>query len=319
LSSLGVQQGTPVSVGPAAWQTTAGTTYATQWQRCDSSGGSCVAIAGATATAYTPVAADVGSTLRAVVTATDVDGSASSASQVSDVVSPAAPRWTALPVLSTTGGAVGDTLTITPGTWSGPAVSSDSIQVMRCTSACVSIASGTSYTIQNADIGSVLRVRETATNAGGSTVVWSAVYVGPVGSAGSGSVVMLAGRAIVRGDTGTELAVARVSAGTAESSDALVRHDRTVARAGAGRSHRRRHLTIVRASGLRGPLRVWVCPVAGAVRGQAPPACTRQVTLRRTSSTLALPATMTGRVRVVVVKAGAARNRARSKRRSGSR
>ncbi|MGH2916432.1 MAG: hypothetical protein ACRDMX_15745, partial [Solirubrobacteraceae bacterium] len=306
LSSLGVQQGTPVSVSPASWRTTAGTTYTTQWMRCDAGGGSCAAIADATAFSYTPRAADVSSTLRAVITATDVDGSVASMSQLSDVVLPAAPRWKALPILSTTGGAVGDTLTITPGVWSGPAVTSDAIEVMRCTSSCVSVASGTSYTIASGDVGSVMRVRETASNAGGAAVVWSAQYVGPVGSAGAGSVVMSSGRAILRGDTGTELAVARVATSATFAADALVapfvrgRHRR--ARAGGGT----RRLTLRRAPGLHGTLRVWVCsvlPRSARGGGGAPPPCTRQVTLRRTARSLrlALPPTMTGRVRVVVV------------------
>ncbi|MHB1834928.1 MAG: hypothetical protein ACYCXW_08175, partial [Solirubrobacteraceae bacterium] len=309
LSTLGVQQGAPVSVTPPTWQTTAGTTYTTQWQRCDSSGGSCASISGATWSSYTPVAADVGSTLRVVVTATDVDGSTQATSQASDVVLPAAPRWTTLPVLATTGGAVGDTITITPGVWGGPAVTSDSIQVMRCTSACVSVASGTSYTIQNADVGAILRVRETASNAGGGTVVWSALYVGPVGSAGSGSVVMLAGRAIVRGDTGTVLAIAQVSANASASTDVVTRHRGGGAGARSRREARRparaslRTVTVRRAPNLRGVLRVWVCPVAAPGRGQAPPACTRQLKLRGRSLKIALPAAMTGRVRVVVVHA----------------
>ena len=315
LSALGVQQGTPVSVTQGSWQTTAGTAYATQWQRCDATGGSCVAISGASGSSYTPAAADVGSTLRALVTATDVDGSTASASQTSDVVLPAAPRWTTLPVLSATGGAVGDTITVTPGTWSGPAVSSDAIQMMRCTSSCAPIASGTAYTIQNSDVGAVLRVRETASNAGGATVVWSAAYVGPVGSAGAGSVVMITGRAIVRGDTGTALAIAQVSAGASASPDLVARHRG----GGTGARHRYearrqaraglRTVTVRRARNLRGVLRVWVCPVAAAGRGQAPPACTRQLTLRGRWLKITLPAAMTGRVRVVVVHAEPRRRR----------
>jgi hypothetical protein len=42
-----------------------------QWMRCDSAGGNCAAISGATSPTYRPIAADVGSTLRLQVTATN--------------------------------------------------------------------------------------------------------------------------------------------------------------------------------------------------------------------------------------------------------
>ena len=331
LSALGVRQDVPLSVSQGSWQTTSGTTYAIQWQRCDSSGGSCAAITGATEPSYTPVAADVGSTLRAVVTATDVDGSTSALSETSDEVLPAAPRWTDLPLLSASGAAVGDTLSITPGTWSGPPVSSDAIQVMRCTSSCVAVAAGSAYTIQGSDVGAVLRVRETASNAGGATVVWSASYVGPVAAPGAGSAVVLSGRAVVRGDTGAELAVAQVSAGAVVGADAIASARGGAERAGGARAGvasragalvasqatagvasraGARTVTVRRAGGTRGALRVWVCPVSGAGRGEAPPACTPQRRMRAGSIAIRLPAAMTGRVRVVVV-APAALARAR--------
>src|SRR5688500_11850698 len=42
--------------------------YSFQWTRCNSSGGNCSAISGASSTTYLIVSADVGSTLRVVVT-----------------------------------------------------------------------------------------------------------------------------------------------------------------------------------------------------------------------------------------------------------
>src|SRR4029453_9815138 len=50
-----------------------------QWRRCDISGGSCGDIAGATAQTYTVVSADLGSTGRVTVTATNRGGSAGAA------------------------------------------------------------------------------------------------------------------------------------------------------------------------------------------------------------------------------------------------
>ncbi|MEA2312313.1 MAG: fibronectin-binding autotransporter adhesin [Solirubrobacteraceae bacterium] len=48
--------------------------FAYQWQRCDAGGASCTDVAGATANTYTLTAADVGHTMRAVVTATNAGG-----------------------------------------------------------------------------------------------------------------------------------------------------------------------------------------------------------------------------------------------------
>ncbi|HEX4010693.1 MAG TPA: hypothetical protein VHX62_11815 [Solirubrobacteraceae bacterium] len=296
LSTLGVQQSAPVTVSGATWQATSDTTYATQWERCNAGGTACAAIAGATAGAYTPAAADVGHTLVAVITATNVDGSVSSASPASDVVLPAAPRWRDLPVLSTTGDDVAGVITITPGSWTGPAVSSDVTALMRCTNTCVSVSSGSSYTIANGDVGAILRARETASNAGGTTVIWSAGYVGPVGSVGSASAVALSGQAVLRNVNGAVLAIAQVATTTSVSGEALVAGH---ARRGAATV---RQVTIHRAARLRGTLRAWVCPVT---TGRAAPGrCTAQVSIRGAKAKLRLPATMTGRVRIVVVRRG---------------
>ncbi len=51
--------------------------FAYQWQRCDSGGANCADIAGATNSTYTLVAGDVGSTIRVKVTATNPSGSTS--------------------------------------------------------------------------------------------------------------------------------------------------------------------------------------------------------------------------------------------------
>ena len=53
------------------------TAYARQWVRCDATGASCVAIAGATGASYIVTAGDSGSTLRFRVTASNVEGGAS--------------------------------------------------------------------------------------------------------------------------------------------------------------------------------------------------------------------------------------------------
>jgi hypothetical protein len=72
------------------------TSFAFQWVRCPTSGGNplgsdCAAIGGATTAAYLVSTADVGRRLRVRVTATNADGSATSASNATAVVQAAAP------------------------------------------------------------------------------------------------------------------------------------------------------------------------------------------------------------------------------------
>ena len=63
----------------------AGTTYAYQWQRC-ADDGTCTAIKGQTKTTYTVATADVGNAVRAVVKATNTDGTTSAKSPMTDSV-----------------------------------------------------------------------------------------------------------------------------------------------------------------------------------------------------------------------------------------
>lgn len=79
------QEGQTLSATTGTW-TGSPTFYAYQWQRCDSSGGSCSAITGATATSYVLTASNVGSTLRVSVTATNAGGSATAVSAQTPVV-----------------------------------------------------------------------------------------------------------------------------------------------------------------------------------------------------------------------------------------
>jgi hypothetical protein len=98
-----------------------GCSYSYLWQDCDSTGGSCADIGGATASSYTLVGGDAGSTVRAKVTATNAGGSAQVASAQTAVVASQAsspPVNTGLPVVS--GSAqVGQTLSASNGSWSG--------------------------------------------------------------------------------------------------------------------------------------------------------------------------------------------------------
>ena len=61
-------------------------TYSYQWVRCNSSGGACASIGGAASTSYVLVTADVRSTLRVVIMATNKNGSAVATSAATAVV-----------------------------------------------------------------------------------------------------------------------------------------------------------------------------------------------------------------------------------------
>ncbi len=79
------------------------TSYAYQWQDCNTSGSGCSAISGATGSAYTLGAGDVGHTVRVIVEATNAGGSGEAASAVSATVtspplySPSSPWNTPIP------------------------------------------------------------------------------------------------------------------------------------------------------------------------------------------------------------------------------
>src|SRR5581483_10036471 len=83
------QVGLTLSASEGTWSGTAPMTYAYGWQRCDASGAACAAVAGAQSASYQPVAADVGHTLRAVVSAANAAGTASSTSQPTSAVADA--------------------------------------------------------------------------------------------------------------------------------------------------------------------------------------------------------------------------------------
>ena len=74
------QDGQTLTASPGSWTGTQPITYAYQWRRCNTSGASCADIAGATGSSYLATSADVGSTMRVVVTATNSAGTATATS-----------------------------------------------------------------------------------------------------------------------------------------------------------------------------------------------------------------------------------------------
>jgi hypothetical protein len=167
-------EGTQLSASVGNWISISGVTaFAYQWQRCGSAGTGCTNIPDAVSGVYTLGSADIGGTVRVMVTATTPDGSAPGVSMTTPVIGAAAPKNTALPTVSGTA-VVGETLTATTGEWSGsnPVFT---YQWQKCdangtAASCVDISGATASTHApvNEDVGSTLRVRVTATNSLGS-------------------------------------------------------------------------------------------------------------------------------------------------------
>ncbi len=174
------QQGDTLSVNTGSWlNNPSGYTY--MWEDCGGSGNSCSAITGATSSSYTLQASDVGSTVEAVVTATNSGGSVSATSATTQVL-PLAPSNTKLPVISGTP-QQGDTLSVGDGKWNN-APSGFTYAWDDCTgpgTGCSPIAGATSniYTLGASDVGNYVIAMVTAANAGGTASV-STVSVGLV-------------------------------------------------------------------------------------------------------------------------------------------
>jgi hypothetical protein len=169
------QDGAQLTETDGNWDGTQPITFARQWQRCDASGAACADVAGATGTTYAVTSADVGATLRVVVTATNSVGSATAASAPTAVVqsASAAPVNTSPPTVSGTP-QVDQALTAGPGSWTGTQPITFAYQWQRCDSAggiCADIAGAVAatYTVTSADVGSTLRVVVTASNAAGTS------------------------------------------------------------------------------------------------------------------------------------------------------
>ena len=173
------QQGKTLTAASGTWAGTTPMKFAYAWQRCDTSGASCVAIADATAQTYTIVLDDVGYKLRVAVTATNSAGSMTADSAVTSAVTGSVPpSSTALPQI--TGKlVVGSTLSSSNGTWSGTTPITYTFQWQRCDqtgAACAAVSGATkqTYTLAAADNAHTLRVAVTAANAGGSAQATSA-------------------------------------------------------------------------------------------------------------------------------------------------
>ena len=162
------QSGQELSAEPGSW-TESPTEYAYQWLRCNAAGEECKEVA--TGQKYRAVPADVGSTLRVAVTASNSAGpsaAAATSAQTAVVSSLAPPFNTTLPVVSGTPQA-GRELRASTGAWTENPTAF-TYQWQRCNEAgeeCeeITLATSETYTATPTDVGHRLRVQVTAANA----------------------------------------------------------------------------------------------------------------------------------------------------------
>jgi uncharacterized repeat protein (TIGR01451 family) len=172
--------GQVLTASTGTWTGAPAPAYSYQWRRCDAAGANCADIASATGSNYTLVSADSDHTIRVVVTGTNGIGNASATSSQTASITPPpfAPINTALPTISGIT-QVGAALTANAGMFTAYPAATSTYAWLRCDATgnnCSSIggATGSTYTLVNADLGATIVVQETASNSQGSTPASSA-------------------------------------------------------------------------------------------------------------------------------------------------
>ena len=172
--------GQTIKVDDGNWSGSKPITFSYQWQSCTAGSAVCADIAGMTGPSFTIGTSQIGSTLRATVTATNSAGKGSVFSNLTSAVLAlaSAPVNSSLPSISGVR-SVGQSLYASTGVWTGGAANTFSYQWSRCNSngsSCANIsgATGQSYGIGQADLRMALRVNVMAKNATGSTTATSA-------------------------------------------------------------------------------------------------------------------------------------------------
>lgn len=199
-------RGSTLTASPGTWTGDAPIAFSYIWERCNSGGGSCAAISGATSNAYTIVSASVGSTVRVHVSASNVSGITTANSAVTATITVATgPANTSAPAISGTA-AQGQTLTLSQGTWTGLSPMTFSYQWKRCDSRgnnCTdasTVVTTNTIVLAAADVDKTIRGFVVATDANGTSTAFSShtaritpTAVGP----GNSSVPTLSGTATV--------------------------------------------------------------------------------------------------------------------------
>jgi hypothetical protein len=175
------REGNTLSADLGAWGGTKPISFSGVWRRCGPNGGNCGDIPGTqNSLQYKLTQADVGNTIRIVVTAKNSDGQASATSNATSVVKAApaqSPKNTAAPSIAGTA-QEGQTLTGNRGNWDGSEPIDYALNWQRCDQnggSCASIsgASASTYTLTSADVNNRVRLRVIASNAAGRTTAYS--------------------------------------------------------------------------------------------------------------------------------------------------
>jgi sugar lactone lactonase YvrE len=164
-----------LNASTGSWEGTTPLSYTYEWEACGP--GACRHIAGATAASYRVQGAQLEKTVRVIVTASNVAGSASATSEKTVAVSPGLPVNTYPPGVFGTADA-GETLSASTGAWAGSEPFSYLYQWQSCNGsgeACLNISGATeaSYVATSSNVGHTLRVIVTAKNAAGEEAVTS--------------------------------------------------------------------------------------------------------------------------------------------------
>lgn len=180
--------GSSLTTTPGNWSGSPSPTYTYQWQRCNSSGAACSNISSATATTYTLVSGDSGSTIRSVVTATNTSGNASATSNATSLVGAAATPPSPVGTPTITGTLrVSSTLSAANTTWTGTTPITYTYQWQRCDSAGTSSScavpttpagintTSSTYVLTCADYNKTLRLVIKGTNTSGNANATTAI------------------------------------------------------------------------------------------------------------------------------------------------
>jgi hypothetical protein len=173
------REGLSLTASTGTWTGTRPLRFSYGWYRCRADGSSCAAIASATSATLMLGAGEIDSTLRVLVTATNVAGSRSAASAMTAVVLAAPPVAVSAPMLA---GAFqqGGLVAATVGSWQSSRPVRYSFRWIRCERArlvCRTITRATAagYLLRLADFGQRVRVIVRAVNSGGAAETASAV------------------------------------------------------------------------------------------------------------------------------------------------
>jgi hypothetical protein len=173
------REGERLTASNGSWSGTQPLSYSYQWIRCSPTVSNCSSISGATNTVYSLTASDVGRRLIVSVTARNSAGARSAQSDASAVVAPrgTAPAATSPPAITGTP-RVGQTLTVSSGSWSGTQPLAFSYQWQRCDrngGSCANIVGATAqtYRLTDVDVNHTIRAVVGASNQAGSTAATS--------------------------------------------------------------------------------------------------------------------------------------------------